>query len=192
MGLPQNWQLLAHLLVQLFRNTMLTIFVIEIIATLLNNGTSPTTNVQILKPETVDLMFKNHVPQFPDYGRQGVPAAKPDLTNPLPNLYPQEGDPPQGWGLTFQITTDGCGKGIGTGRSNGTVNWAGLANLYWWCDREMGVGGMIASQVVPFASKSDALFGELSRSRCANGGSDPSVLGAWVGCEKAIYDTLYV
>ena len=98
-------------------------------------------------------MFKNHIPEFPQFGRQGVPAAKPDLTNPIPDLYTQEGDPPQGWGLTFQVTTEGCGPGKGTGRSNGTVHWAGLANLFWWCDREAGVAGMIASQILPFARK---------------------------------------
>lgn len=98
-------------------------------------------------------MFKNHIPQFPNFGRQGFPASKPDLTNALPDLYPQEGNPPQGWGLTFMVTTDGSGKGKGTGRSNGTVHWAGLANTFWWCDREMGVAGMVATQVLPFGSK---------------------------------------
>ena len=98
-------------------------------------------------------MFTNHIPQFPNFGRQGTATAKPDLSNTLPELYPQEGNPPQGWGLTFLMTTDGCGKGKGTGRSNGTVNWAGLANLFWWCDREAGVAGMIASQILPFGSK---------------------------------------
>ncbi|RMZ77996.1 hypothetical protein DV737_g4113, partial [Chaetothyriales sp. CBS 132003] len=54
----------------------------KILATLLNDGTSPTTGAQILKKETVDEMFKNQIPQFPDFGRQGIVAAKPDLTNP--------------------------------------------------------------------------------------------------------------
>ncbi|KAI9702273.1 MAG: hypothetical protein M1820_006205 [Bogoriella megaspora] len=142
----------------------------KIIATLLNNGTSPTTNSTILQPSSVDTMFTNHIPQFPDYGRQGVSAAKPELTNSLPELYPQPGNPPQGWGLTFQLTTHGCGKGIASGRRNGTANWAGLANLFWWADREAGVGGMIASQILPFG--------------------DPNVLGAWISCEKAVYDAI--
>ena len=38
-----------------------------------------------------------------------------------------------------------------TGRGRNTAWWAGIANLYWWCDREKGVAGMIASQVMPFA-----------------------------------------
>ncbi|KAI9660319.1 MAG: hypothetical protein M1821_009669 [Bathelium mastoideum] len=142
----------------------------KIIATLLNNGRSPSTQAQILKPDTVDIMFQNHIPQFPDFGRQGIPAAKPEYTPYLPELHPQEGNPPQGWGLTFLITIEGCGEGKGTGRSNGTANWAGLANCFWWCDRQAGVGGFTASQIVPFANV--------------------NVLQAWAGCEKAVYDAM--
>ncbi|KNG46629.1 beta-lactamase-like protein [Stemphylium lycopersici] len=112
----------------------------QIIATLLNDGTSPVTNVQIIKKETVNQMFTNQIPRFPDFGRQGIAAAKPDLTNPIPDIYPVEGNPPQGWGLTFMLSNGGP-----TGRSKGTGFWAGLPNCWWWCDREKGVGG-IASQ----------------------------------------------
>lgn len=69
----------------------------QVLAVLLNDGKSPTTGAQILKPETVDEMFKNQIPQHPDFARQGVPASKPDQTNAAPELYPQEGNPPQGW-----------------------------------------------------------------------------------------------
>jgi hypothetical protein len=37
-----------------------------------------------------------------------------------------------------------------TGRGRNTGWWAGIANLFWWCDREKGVCGFIASQVMPF------------------------------------------
>lgn len=93
-------------------------------------------------------MFTNQLPQMPNFGRQGIPAAKPDLTNPLPDLYPEGPDTPQGWGLTFMLTDLKGGSG---GRGKGTGWWAGLANLYWWCDRERGVLGMVASQILPFA-----------------------------------------
>jgi hypothetical protein len=33
-----------------------------------------------------------------------------------------------------------------TGRGANTAWWAGIANLFWWADREKGVAGMIASQ----------------------------------------------
>ncbi|KAL1959935.1 hypothetical protein VTO42DRAFT_603 [Malbranchea cinnamomea] len=134
----------------------------QILATLLNDGTSPTTGAQILQKSTVDEMFKNQIPEFPNFGRQSIPAAKPDLTNPIQVLYP--GDGPQGWGLTFMI----CGGA--TGRSEGTGWWAGLPNLFWWCDREKGVAGMICSQILPFG--------------------DPQVLGLWADLEATVYKAL--
>ncbi|KAF1921503.1 beta-lactamase/transpeptidase-like protein [Ampelomyces quisqualis] len=137
----------------------------QIIATLLNNGTSPTTKKQILKKETVDLMFTNQIEQFPDFGRQGIPDAKPDLTNPLSDLYPNEGKAPQGWGLTFMMANGGP-----TGRSKTTGFWAGLPNCWWWCDREKGVGGIVCSQILPFA--------------------DMKVLGLWFDIETQIYNAL--
>ncbi|KIW05385.1 uncharacterized protein PV09_03900 [Verruconis gallopava] len=133
----------------------------QILATLLNDGTSPLTGAQILKKATVDAMTQNQITEFPNFGRQGIPASKPDLTNEIPDLYPGK---KQGWGLTFMIT-DGP-----TGRSENAINWAGLPNLYWWCDREKGVAGMIASQILPFA--------------------DPQVLGLWVNFESGIYSGL--
>lgn len=30
---------------------------------------------------------------------------------------------------------------------------AGLPNLFWWCDRENGVAGIIATQILPFSGK---------------------------------------
>jgi len=82
------------------------------------------------------------IPEFPDFGRQGINPPKPDYSNPLPDMYPQ-GDLPQGWGLTFFLHQH---PGP-TGRSGKTGWWAGLPNLFWWADRENGLGGMIASQV---------------------------------------------
>jgi len=90
----------------------------EILATLLNGGTSPTTSHQLLQSSTVDEMFKNQIPQFPDFGRQGIPAAKPDLTNPLPMLYPEPPETPQGRGLTFMLSHLDGGAG---GRGQGTA-----------------------------------------------------------------------
>lgn len=121
----------------------------DVLATLLNDGTCPTTGKQILKPETVQEMFKNQIPQFPDFGRNSIPAAKPYLTNPIPDLYPQPPEQAQGWGLTFMLTIH---PGA-TGRGNNTGWWAGLPNLFWWCDREEGIAGMICTQILPFAGK---------------------------------------
>jgi CubicO group peptidase (beta-lactamase class C family) len=121
----------------------------KIIATLLNNGTSPTTKAQILKPETVDEMFRNQIPHMPDFGREPIDDAIPELTNKILELYPQPKEQERGWGLTFMLTIH---EGA-TGRGRNTGWWAGLSNLFWWCDREKGIGGMVASQIVPFGGK---------------------------------------
>lgn len=57
-----------------------------------------------------------------------------------------------------------------TGRGANTAWWAGIANLFWWADREKGVAGMIASQVMPFG--------------------DLNVMGQWGACEAAVYASL--
>lgn len=137
----------------------------RVLSVLLNNGTDPVTGTQLLRKETVDEMFRNQISDFPDYGRQSIPAAKPDLTNEIPELYPVPGNPSQGWGLTFMLSNGGA-----TGRSTGTGHWAGLANVWWWCDREAGVAGIVCTQILPFA--------------------DAKVLGLWAGIEAAVYEAL--
>ncbi|WPG97451.1 Hypothetical protein R9X50_00022600 [Acrodontium crateriforme] len=139
---------------------------VQVLAALLNDGKSPTTGAQILKKETVDAMWENQIPKLPDFARVGIPAAKSEQTNPAPELYPQEGNPPQGWGLSFMITQEAGA----TGRGKNTAWWAGIANLFWWCDRERGVAGMIASQIMPFG--------------------DLNVMGQWGACEAAVYKSL--
>lgn len=122
---------------------------VKLIATLLNDGTSPTTGSQILRPDTVQAMFENQIPSMPDFGREKIHAATPELTNEIPELYPQPREQAQGWGLTFMLTmSEGA-----TGRGRNTGWWAGLPNLFWWADRERGVGGMVASQILPFAGE---------------------------------------
>lgn len=138
----------------------------QILAVFLNNGKSPKTGHQLLKSSTIYQMWENQIPDQPNFARGGPPAAKPDLSSSAPELYPQEGNPPQGWGLSFFLTiTPGA-----TGRGANTAWWAGLSNLFWWVDREKGVAGIIASQILP--------FGEMG------------VLGSWIGAEKAVYDNL--
>ncbi|KAL4998441.1 beta-lactamase/transpeptidase-like protein [Aspergillus recurvatus] len=137
----------------------------KILAVLLNNGTCPTTGARLLLPSTVETMFSNQIPHMPNYSRQPIPASKPDLTNPIPELYPVPGNPPQGWGLTFMLSNGGA-----TGRSTATAHWAGLANLWWWADREKGVAGIVCSQILPFV--------------------DLNVLQLWGGVEAEVYKAL--
>lgn len=81
-------------------------------------------------------------------------------------MYPQPGNPPQGWTFGGFLTPTPSP----TGRGANAIWWMGLANCFWWIDRERGVTGVIAAQVLP------------------NG--DPKVLTALFLAEKAIYDNL--
>jgi CubicO group peptidase (beta-lactamase class C family) len=95
---------------------------------------------QLLKPETVDLMGRNHI------GDLLVPrltSAVPALSNDL-DLYP---DMPKKWGLGFLINTARSSEG----RSAGSLAWAGIANGYYWIDPARDVAGVIQMQLVPFA-----------------------------------------
>lgn len=108
-------------------------------------------------------MFTNQIPQFPNFGRQPMDGAKPLLTKGGSDLYPNN-NKPQGHGLSFMIS------GGLTGRSEGTAWWAGLANLFWWADREKGVGGIMATQILPLA--------------------DMDVLMLWAQLEATVYAAL--
>lgn len=132
---------------------------------LLNDGTCPRTGSQLLRKDTVEEMFRNQIPQFPNFSRQGIPAAKPDLTNAIDEMYAVQGGGPQGWGLTFMMANSNS-----TGRSKETVHWAGIANLWWWCDREKGVAGMVCTQILPFG--------------------DAKVAGLWAAVESQVYKAL--
>jgi methyl acetate hydrolase len=37
-----------------------------------------------------------------------------------------------------------------TGRPAGALGWAGLANLFSWIDRQNGISGYWATQILPF------------------------------------------
>lgn len=95
---------------------------------------------RILREETVELAFSDHlagVPMPPD----GIRTAAPEFCNDVPALPFA-----QGWGLGFHLTLEDV-PGM---RRAGSGDWAGLFNLYYWIDRETGVGGMILTQVLPF------------------------------------------
>jgi CubicO group peptidase (beta-lactamase class C family) len=119
----------------------------EILAVLLNDGTSPSTGKQLLKKSTVDEMFRNQIPHLPSLTEKPFPDAKPELTNASVGAYPTvEGDR-QGWGLSFLIS------GGNSGRSLSTAHWTGLPNVFWWCDRDQGIAGIVCTQILPFGDR---------------------------------------
>jgi len=94
---------------------------------------------QVLRRETVDVMARNHIAPL------DIPAMKsaiPPLSNDV-ELFPGMR---KGWGLSFLINT----QQAPTGRSAGSLAWAGLANTYFWIDRTKRVSGVFLSQVLPF------------------------------------------
>jgi hypothetical protein len=79
----------------------------------------------------------------PDFARNGPAPANPELVNHVPEFYPQEGNPPQGWGFGGFLTIEPGS----TGRGANTLWWMGLCNCFWWIDRDKGVAGMLGAQV---------------------------------------------
>jgi CubicO group peptidase (beta-lactamase class C family) len=94
---------------------------------------------QVLRPETVDQMAQNHIGGL-EVG--AMKTAAPPLSNDV-ELFPGM---PKKWGLSFLINT----QPLPTGRSAGSLAWAGLANTYFWIDRTRRVCGVFLSQLLPF------------------------------------------
>jgi hypothetical protein len=90
-------------------------------------------------------MFKDQIPDKPRYSNVCIPVAKPRLANPTP-LAPMPDGHTEGWGLSFSISH----FAEKSGRAPGSASWEGLANLYWFADRENNVGGIIGTQIFPY------------------------------------------
>lgn len=93
----------------------------------------------ILKPATVRLALQDHLGpiKLPELMKSTVP----ELSNDVPAL-----PVPQSWGLGFHLTLADL-PGM---RSNGTGDWAGVFNSYYWIDRSKGIGGVLMTQLLPF------------------------------------------
>ncbi len=116
-------------------------------------------NQQILKPETVELMSQNamgllRVKMLPTQNKGASLDAE---------FFPGV---PKTWGLSFMINE----ALAPTGRSAGSLAWAGLANTFFWIDPKKDVAGLILMQVLPFV--------------------DQKALGLFTNFEKTAYSTL--
>ena len=108
---------------------------------------------QVLKPETVDLMSRNAMGDIKVTMLNTVAPALSKDAEFFPGM-------PKGWGLSFMINDEQAP----TGRSAGSLAWAGLANTYFWIDPARGLGGVYATQIFPFADeKSLPLFFEFEK-----------------------------
>jgi CubicO group peptidase (beta-lactamase class C family) len=109
--------------------------------------------VRVLKPETVELMARNHMG---DLRVQRMVTTNPARSNDA-EFFPGVA---KTWGLGFMIN-----EGIApTGRAAGSLAWAGLSNCYFWIDPARNVGGVYLTQILPFAdTKSLPLFLEFEK-----------------------------
>jgi CubicO group peptidase (beta-lactamase class C family) len=114
---------------------------LKFVRMLLNEGRTDRGEA-VLAPATVAQMSRNAI------GRLTVPAlqsAAPALSRDaefFPGIRKR-------WGLSFMIND----AEAPTGRSAGSLAWAGLANSFFWVDPKRGLGGVYATQILPFADE---------------------------------------
>jgi methyl acetate hydrolase len=124
----------------------------------LNDGDGP--NGRVLKPETVAWAVKNGLQEHQKVGMlPGVIASLSNDAELFPGLK-------KSWSYTFMVNDEEAP----TGRPAGAIGWAGLANSFYWIDRQNGVGGYWATQILPFG--------------------DPVSFGGYLDFETAVYQTV--
>lgn len=109
----------------------------KFIRMILNDGAGA--NGRVLKAETVEQMSRNGLGALKS---GGWTTSIPSLSNTgefFPGL-------PKSWAYTFMVNDEPTPSG----RPAGSLMWAGLANLFYWIDRENGIGGFWGSQILPF------------------------------------------
>ena len=124
----------------------------------LNDGMGP--NGRVLKPETVAAAVANGLQ--PHQQVVMLPGVIPSLSNDaefFPGLK-------KSWSYTFMVNDETAP----TGRPAGAIGWAGLANLFYWIDRQNGLGGFWATQILPFG--------------------DPVSFGGYLDFETAVYGSV--
>jgi methyl acetate hydrolase len=110
----------------------------------------------VLKPRTVALMAQNHMGAL---NVRKLTSYNPTFSNDA-EFFPGMD---KKWGLTFMINT----QDTPSGRSAGSLAWAGINNTYFWLDPNKRVAGALMTQILPFA--------------------DPTVLGLLDRFEAAVY-----
>ena len=124
----------------------------------LNDGAGP--HGRVLKPETVQFAVQGALQ--PPQALFDLPAVIPTLTHGTPFFPGMKKD----FGYSFMVAKEEAP----TGRPAGGIGWHGLANLFYWFDRENRVGGFWATQVLPFG--------------------DPVSFPGYMAFETAVYETL--
>jgi methyl acetate hydrolase len=97
---------------------------------------------RLLRPETVDLMTRNHIGGLRVTPLRSVMPARSNDAEFFPGV-------PKAWSLAFQLNL----APAPTGRPAGALMWAGLSNCYCWVDRAYGLAGVFMTQILPFADR---------------------------------------
>jgi methyl acetate hydrolase len=107
---------------------------------------------RVLKPETVALMSRNAMGDISCRPLKSyIPGRSTDM-NFVDGMK---------WGLTFMINP----AAFPGARSAGSLSWGGLANSYYWIDPVKKVGGVWATQLLPFYdARAVAAFEDFERS----------------------------
>ena len=94
---------------------------------------------EVLQRETVEEMGRNQV------GRLAAGRLKTSMPQYSldADFHPGHDD---GWGLGLLINETAYEHG----RSAGSLGWAGVANTFFWVDRQKGIAGVLLMQVLPF------------------------------------------
>ncbi|MEZ2145778.1 serine hydrolase domain-containing protein [Bradyrhizobium sp. DN5] len=124
----------------------------------LNDGNGP--HGRVLKAETVKMAERNHLG---DLKVTALPGVIKSLSNDA-EFFPGQS---KSWAFTFMVNDEDAP----TGRPAGALGWAGLANLFYWIDRQNGFGGYWATQILPFG--------------------DPDSFTGYMRFETAFYDALH-
>ncbi|MGR8918229.1 MAG: serine hydrolase domain-containing protein [Gammaproteobacteria bacterium] len=110
---------------------------LKFIRMFLNDGAGP--DGRVLEADTVRRMAQNGLGELES---GGWVTSNPQFAN-TGEFFPGVR---KTWAYTFQRNEEPAP----TGRPAGQLAWAGLANTYYWIDRETGVGGIWSAQILPF------------------------------------------
>ncbi len=111
----------------------------KFIRMILNDGMGE--SGRVLKPETIALMGKDGLAEL-GLSSTGWTTSIPSLSNSGEFFAGQD----KGWSYSFLFNRETTP----TGRPAGSMMWTGLANCFFWIDRQTGIGAYWASQILPF------------------------------------------
>jgi CubicO group peptidase (beta-lactamase class C family) len=124
---------------------------------ILNRGSLD--SARVLKPETVAEMSRNQIGDIDVVMLRTTQPQRSLDAEFFPGMAKK-------WGLGFMINT----AEAPTGRSAGSLAWAGIANTYYWIDPQQEVTGLIMMQLLPFV--------------------DTAAMATFAAFERSVYDTV--